>query len=259
MDPSDISLYFTVGGILFAASALQGTVGFAAGLMGIPLLVMLGGAAMPEAVMTMLLASLIQNLGGVFKLWREVDFRETVGPILIRLLFIPLGVLALQWAVTLPPQHVKAILGVVLLLLVLLQWFFAPTQAMRLHPLWSWAAFIASGFLVGFCGMGGPPMVLWVMAQPWSSEKSRAFLFTMFLSSLVPHVLLLYYTFGEKIGNAGMVTLISTPWIIAGTWLGLYVGSHLRKSRLRPLVYVVLIVTAAAAIASPFLPFVDSH
>jgi uncharacterized membrane protein YfcA len=101
--------------------------------------------------------------------------------------------------------------------------------------------------------MGGPPLVLWVMAQPWSSEKSRAFLFLMFLSSLIPHALLLYYTFGERIGNAVAVALISTPWIIAGTWLGLYLGAHLPKHRLRPLVYVVLIVTAAVAMASPLL------
>ncbi len=254
MDPSDITLYLTVGAILFAASTVQGTVGFAAGLFGIPLLVLFGGVETPEAIMTMLLASLIQNLGGVFKLWREIDFREMIGPILIRLFFIPLGVLALRWAVTLPPQNVKAILGGVLLMLVLLQWFFAPTHAMKLHAVWSWVAFSASGFLVGFCGMGGPPMVLWVMAQPWSSAKSRAFLFTMFLSSLVPHVLLLNYTFGKQIGNAGIVALISTPWIIAGTWLGLYLGSHLPKRRLRPLVYVVLIITAAVAMASPLVP-----
>ena len=35
-------------------------------------------------------------------------------------------------------------------------------------------------FLLGLCGMGGPVMVLWVLAHDWPMNKARAFLFFLF-------------------------------------------------------------------------------
>ncbi|MCA9269733.1 MAG: sulfite exporter TauE/SafE family protein [Planctomycetales bacterium] len=243
-----------VGVVLMLASVLQSTVGFAAGLFGIPLLTLAAGLTLPEAVMTMLLASILQNAGGVLHLRSEFRLGDSLGPLVIRLAAIPPGIVALRWATDLPQQTVKAMLGVVLLALVLLQIFFAPRQPVTLRPIWMWIAFIASGFFVGFVGMGGPPMVLWVMAQPWSSQRSRAFLFLMFLSSLVPHVVLLHWMLGDQVDRALPLALAGVPWIVVGTVVGLRLGALLPKEKLRAIAYAILVVTALSAMAAPLVP-----
>ena len=239
------------------ASALQGAVGFAAGLFGIPLLMMVAGMKLEAAIMTMLLASFLQNLGGLYHLRKDFSYRDAQAPMLIRLAALPLGLLALHYATSLPQDYVKAVIGVVILVLVILQGVVGrSTLEHRDQPLhWGWTpvAFGASGFLVGFCGMGGPPMVLWVMAQPWSGKQSRAFLFFLFTSSLPLHCLYLWWKYGDGMHIAALMALLSVPWIIAGTWIGLWIGSHLRKSRLRVVAYAILIITAAVAMYSPFM------
>ena len=64
-----------------------------------------------------------------------------------------------------------------------------PRPRQNLHPIWAWIAFPLSGFLQGLVGMGGPAMVFWVQAHDWGTRKSRAFLFSMYLISIVPALL----------------------------------------------------------------------
>lgn len=252
-----LTTYLAVGVVLMCASALQGAVGFAAGLFGIPLLMIVAGMELEAAIMTMLLASFLQNLGGLYHLRRDISFREARWPIVIRLAALPLGLVALHYATSLPKEYVKAVIGVVILALVILQGVLGRSDLQHrdkpLHKAWMPAAFGSSGFLVGFCGMGGPPMVLWVMAQPWSGKQSRAFLFALFTSSLPIHCLILWWQYGERINLAAILAFLCVPWIVTGTWIGLWIGSHLRKSRLRVVAYAILILTAVVAICSPFV------
>ena len=256
MGDLDLLTYLAVGVVLLCASALQGAVGFAAGLFGIPLLMKVAGLDLPAAIMVMLLASFLQNLGGLYHLREDFNFRDARTPMFIRLATLPLGLVALHYITLWPQSYVKAVIGVVILALVILQGLLGRSSLEhREQPLaWGWTpvAFGASGFLVGFCGMGGPPMVLWTLAQPWSAKHSRAFLFFLFTSSLPFHCLILWWQYGNEMYIAAMMALLSIPWVIGGTWIGLWVGSHLRKSRLRVVAYVILVITAISAILSPF-------
>src|SRR5688500_3379833 len=67
-----ITAYLLVALILLASSVLQGAVGFASGLFGIPLL-MLTGIALPEAVAISLVASAVQNCTAAWQLRHEID------------------------------------------------------------------------------------------------------------------------------------------------------------------------------------------
>ena len=55
-----LTQYLLVSLILFASSVVQGAVGFASGLFGIPLL-MLTGISLPDAVAISLVAAAVQN------------------------------------------------------------------------------------------------------------------------------------------------------------------------------------------------------
>src|SRR5258705_4900215 len=92
--PFDASQYAAVSLILFASSVVQGAVGFAAGLFGIPLL-MISGVSFPDAVAISLVAAAPQNIIPAWQHPRQIDFRRALRPILIRLALLTLGLIAL--------------------------------------------------------------------------------------------------------------------------------------------------------------------
>jgi uncharacterized protein len=153
--PFTVSHYAAVSLILFASSVVQGAVGFAAGLFGIPLLVM-AGVSFPDAVVISLVAAAPQNIIPAWQLRREIDFRGALRPMLIRYALMPVGV----WALSLIGENKDAasqLVGAIVLLIVFVQRAFRVSPQPRLHPAWEWLAFGMGGFLLGFCGMGGPP------------------------------------------------------------------------------------------------------
>lgn len=258
MGDVDLATYLTVGVVLLGASSLQGAVGFASNLFGIPLLMEYAGMELPAAVTTMLMASLVQNLGGLYHLRKDFDFRAARVPMLIRLTALPLGLWALHAATKQPTEYVKPIIGVVIIVLLVLQTVSERSKNLEqneqpLHPAWMPLAFGSSGFLVGFCGMGGPPMVLWVMAQRWSSQRSRAFLFSLFISSLPLHLSYLWWQYRAEVHAAATLVVLSIPWIVAGTVAGLWIGARVPHSRLRFVAYTILAFMALKAITAPFL------
>ena len=61
---------------------------------------------------------------------------------------------------------------------------------------------MASGYMAGAFGMGGPPLVLWTMAHDWPAKKSRAFLWSNYLVFMPIQSCLLLWLFGWKAAMA---------------------------------------------------------
>jgi uncharacterized membrane protein YfcA len=118
---------------------------------------------------------------------------------------------------------------------------------------WDWTAFLSSGFLVGFCGIGGPPIVMWAMAQEWPPARTRGFLFLVFFSSMFPQLALLALAYGSAIGPAMLTGIIGAPIVLAGTFLGLRIGRHFSPRWLRRVSFTILIVMALIEVAGPLL------
>lgn len=243
--------YVAAGLILLAGSVLQGMVGFASGLFGVPLLLM-SGFTLPQSVTMVLLAAVVQTVAGSYQLRREIVLREVWRPSLIRLAALPLGIGTLWLFRSLDQQFVKQLVGVLLLLIVVVQGLWRVGPKDTLHPAWEWIAFASSGYMLGLCGMGGPPMALWVMAHDWTTARSRAFLFFVLMTGMLPQSLLLLWLFGSEVMEAGVLGLLGIPLVAAGTVLGLYLGQGLPRARWRGVTYVVLTLIALSAIVSPF-------
>jgi len=241
-----------IGTALFAASVVQGTVGFASGLLAIPLM-LLAGLSLPEAIMVNLIAATVQNLLGTIRLREHLAWRATLLPIAIRLAAFPLGAVGLLWLDTLDASLVKQVVGGVVLAVLVAQWLLHVRRHQRLHPVWMWLAFSLSGAMAGFCGMGGPPMVLWVMAHRWSSEQSRAFQFFVFLAGMAPMAAVLLAMFGGELFFAVGIGVAAIPLAMLGTAAGLRLGSLLPRRIWRTLAFAVLIFVALAAIVGPML------
>lgn len=236
--------------ILLAAAALQSSIGFAAGLLAIPLLNM-SGATLPEAVSMSLVASAVQTLTGAYRLRRLIAVRRFLRPVAIRTVALPIGVYTLWSIRDADPGFIKQLIGAVILVFVVVQWSANVRPQDHLHPLWEWLAFGGSGFTLGLVGMGGPPIVLWVMAHRWSSRRVRAFLFFVYLTGMVPQALLLMLAFRGEALFAGAAGLLLSPFILLGTWAGLAVGDRIPRTPLRRIAYLVLLLIGLSAVLGP--------
>jgi len=244
--------FAALAAILLGASIIQGTVGFAAGLFGIPLMVMTG-LKPSEAIMISLMGSFVQSSFGAYRLREEVHVREVLRPTLIRFITLPLGVFSLQWFDTLPQEEVKQVIGAILLVVLLVQWLWRVEPREQLHAGWEWLAFGLSGFMAGFCGIGGPPMVLWVMAHTWTSHKSRAFMFWIFAAGMIPQAGLMWLQFGREMYWPTILGLLGIAVMVAGTQVGLLIGGKLPRHRLRQMTYGLLVLIALGAMLGPFV------
>ncbi len=242
-----------IGIVMTFGSILQGAVGFASGLLGVPLLV-LCGFSLPEAATINLVSTFVQNFTGTWRLWEHLDVEELVYPTVVRLCFaIPLGVVAVGWVddrVT--PENTKQILGILLIVVLFLLWLFRVRPREELHLFWKTLAYASSGFLLGFASMGAAPLVIYVNTLTWGVSKSRAFLF--FCSAVgQPFAGYLYWLkFGDKIITPACSTLVFLPVIFAGLWLGLHLGAFLSVTAFRRITFGLIALTAVAAIMAPF-------
>jgi uncharacterized membrane protein YfcA len=247
-----LTQFSLVAVILLASSVLQGAVGFASGLFGIPLL-MLIGMTLPEAVAISLVSSAVQNCVATWQLRREIDYRRALRPMLIRLATLPLGVLALVLVGRENNALASQMVGVVVLAIVFLQWAFQATPQPRLHPAWEWVAFGCGGFLLGLCGMGGPPMVLWTMAHDWPMVRAKAFLYYLFATGLPPQAFFLWLFFGNEMLVAMLIGLLTLPFLLVGLYIGLALATRFSDRTLRGLATATLVLIAISAILTPWL------
>jgi uncharacterized protein len=242
-----------VGLVLLASSVVQGTVGFAAGLFGIPLLMLVGRLTLVDAVAISLVAATVQNGAGAWQLRREIDFARAWRPMLIRLATMPLGVLTLYYVGRTGEGLAQLVVGGVVLAIVATQCLVRIRPKPALHPAWEWLAFSLAGFLVGLCGIGGPPMVLWVMLHDWPVARAKAFLFYIFTSSMVPQAIILWLLFGTPFLTASLVGLLGLPVVLGGTLLGLKLGERLPDRIMRPVCMAVLAAIGLVAFLTGLL------
>lgn len=225
-------------------------IGFAAAMFGIPLL-MLCGFEMPEAQVIVITAMLPQNIVAVWQLRRELNWREWIFPALVRIAFLPLGVLIMGWMQEEAKPLLRQLVGGVMLMATAMQWMTKGDQKTEGSTPWMVGTFSLSGFLQGLCGMSGAPMVLWCYARPWSANKIRAFLFTVYLTSFLPQWLMLAGRFGKVIPAAGLRTVMALPVVLLGTFAGLKLATYIPENAARPISYTVLLVLAAMELLHP--------
>lgn len=231
---------------------VQSAAGFAAGLLIVPAMLWLG-YSIPEAQTSLLVATIPQNIWGVVSFRDALEPRKIVLPGLTRLLFLPLGVLTLQWMESFSILTLRQIVGGMVLAATCATIFFNPTPRQQVPAFWAWLSFPLSGYLQGLVGMGGPAMVLWVQAHDWDTRRSRGFLFSMYLISVIPAIAVLVWFFGSRVIPPALIAAGAIPILLLVTWLGLRVGTALGTKRLRAVTLALLLLMGLAGLAAPWL------
>lgn len=123
----------------------------------------------------------------------------------------------------------------------------------RVHALWGVLAVFLGGLVSGFVGMGGPFVVLWVMAHRWSNHKSRVTILAI-IAAMVPfQVGFLTWQFGTQVLRFSALGLIFLPLVLASTAGGLWIGNRIPKARLRQMAMGLLFLIAAVSISQPWI------
>ena len=227
---------------VLAASVLRGFTGFGFGLSAVPLL----SLALPptKVVPFVTVLQVLVGLSGLREAWRRAHWRAVLGlgPGLV--LGVPLGLLALT---ELPANHVRLAIGLLIALSVAILGF-----RLRLPPRPSRAvtvaAGLASGIMNGLASMGGPPVVIYLLALSRDAEVVRASSIVYFLFAAVVTAI--------PMAARGLVdrevllwSAASIPVLLAGSWAGGWAFRRVGPSCHRPIALIVLFLLAVALIA----------
>jgi len=251
MDIVDITV---VGSIICLAGAVQSAVGFGYALFATPLLLW-AGMPLPSAITLVATCSMIQAIIGARTLHATVPWRLACTATAIRLTSVILGLLLLKKLVGLDTAYIRATVGGILCILVLVQLIWRPQPVKTMHWGWGGIAFIGSGLLAGVCGMGGPPLVLWSMAHDWPTQRTRGFLFAVFATSIPVQIVLLGLTFGASVLSNAAIGVAFLPLVYLGASVGLSIGNRIARDKLRLVAHVILFVIGIGAV----LPVILTH
>ena len=243
----DLLNILLLAGIICFSSMIQSAVGFGIALFATPLLLQMG-IPLPSVIIIMLVCSMIQSAMGIFRLRQPMQWKLSSIAVLVRIIGIISGIFILKFLLVTNVDNIKMIVGYILCLSVVLQLFCKQHPVEKLHWGWGGLAFTASGLLSGVCGMGGPPLVLWVMAHNWSTKKIRSFMFGLLIASSIFQIILMRIFFGDVIYKDILIGICLAPVIYLGVHIGIPLGHKMSKKTLRRVAYVILLGIAIASI-----------
>jgi uncharacterized membrane protein YfcA len=235
-----VPLLIAVLGV-FAASVLRGFTGFGFGLAAVPLLTL----ALPPArvVPFVTVLQVLVGLSGLRAAWRIADWRAVLGLGPGFVLGVPIGLLVLTEVAA---NGVRLAIGLLIALSVVVLW-----RRVRLPPRPSrgvtLAAGLVSGVMNGLASMGGPPVVVYLLALSREAAVARASSIVYFLFASVVTVI--------PMAARGLVdrevlvwSAAPIPVLLLGSALGSWAFARARPQHHRLTTLVVLSLLAAALI-----------
>jgi len=224
-------------------------------MFAIPPLVWLG-MPLANAIAIVMSASFIQSAWASYHLRSDIKLPVTLPFVIIRNLVMPIGVLILRYINKLDQSTTAQLIGIVLLIIVVILWMWKVQPVDHIHVGWGIGTSLSSGLMAGMFGMGGPPLVLWVMAHNWTNRQTRAFLLFNVMATSPLQLGVLWLMIGSSIGNAILWGLAFSPVVLIGAQIGLWCGQAISRTWLQKVAYSLLVLLACCSI---LVPLVKDH
>lgn len=109
-------------------------------------------------------------------------------------------------------------------------------------------AFLSSGVLMGWIGMGGPPLIFWLLTGRQDPKRSRGFLYGLYVLTIPFQLVLMAYHDPSTVSLALPILAVATPVCLVVTSMALKVGDRLGVQRLQSLSLLLLSVLALKAL-----------
>lgn len=232
-----MSLDWLVGAVVIAAACfVQGLAGFGIGLVSLAFLPFLMSPQHAIVLITLYAAIFIVVI--FIPLRRDFTLHGMIELVIGTIVATPAGVWLLA---ELPSDLLKRLIGLVLLLIVALEWL--GLYPARLHGRgWGLGAGIAAGLLGGAIGTPGPPVILYAAAQDWSPRTVKANI-QAFLMINQAVILIGYWWAGLLDREIWRLTWLFAVPAVAGLVAGMLLFNRLDRERFRRVVFAVLLVS----------------
>ncbi len=251
--PLDPVGWASLAGATFAAALLQAASGFGFAILALPLyLIFLDPAHAVQLVIILTTALSVVVLPGL---------RQAIVPgLLARLLFgtlvgVPIGLLAFRYA---DPHWIRAVIGIAILgfaglFLALRGRRWSAGSLFRANRASDLTAGALSGAATAMVGIGGPPVLLYLLFAGVSPLSIRATLLAFFFLSYAAAVV----SHGVTVGIPEATWLgagILFPFVLVGGFLGKRLGDRVGADTFVALALVLLAATAVYTLATAVLP-----
>jgi uncharacterized protein len=236
---------FAFAGV-FLASVLRGFTGFGFGLAAVPLLALVLPPA--QVVPLVVVLQVVVGASGLRAAWKQTDWRAMRGLAPGLLIGIPIGLLILT---EFQPNTVRLGIGLIIAASVLLL-----HRGARLppnpSPLVTLAVGSLSGIISGLASMGGPPIVVYLLALGHGAAVVRATSIIYFmLSGMTSAVAMTWRGLIDR--EILLWALAAVPATYAGNWIGTWAFHKARPHHHRMTALIVLSILAAVLIARALL------
>ncbi len=208
-----IDLAYTAA-IALTAGVIKGFAGFGGGMFMMPLLSVLYGPV--DAVIMVLLLEAPANVALLPRAMRDTNWSLVAPLIAATAVSIPVGTYVLVHS---DADLLRRLIGVLVIFFIVVMytgWRYRGT----LRVATSLAAGIAAGFMAGAVAMGGPVLVMYLMADPDTvAARIRGSMLTIAMFLIV--FMFLNLVLFEAVGTAAVWrSIILIPVILIGAWAG---------------------------------------
>jgi uncharacterized membrane protein YfcA len=198
-----------------------------------------------DASVVVSLSALIPLALGALAFRGAVDWRALRGALVAMAICVPAGVFLFA---NLPSDWLVRGTGAVILLIVLDGLLLR--RARTIHTVsrwWSAVAGAVSGFLAGFTGIGGPPLIAYAVRQPWSPTQFKGYVVPLLLFQALIRAGGLVSA--DLVGwNALLYSALAIPFAYAGGHLGTIASREIDADRFRQIALIMLAVIAVGMI-----------
>jgi len=236
--------------VLFVGGFIQSSAGFGFGLFALPLLLFLK-LQLQEAVIMVVIGSAIQKIMGIRYFRKVINLREISPLIVSGLAGLPIGLYLMFRVSGLQQSSIKQLIGFLIIFMLIFRWSKLIKSVIRVKAMWTYIAGFLSGILNGFANIGGPPVVLWVLAQNWENRKMRATIISFSLFFVPFQITIMIIIFGRTLYSPLFYSLVLSPSVLIGSWSGLKFGDRFSKKILERYMEFLLLLIALVSVLRP--------
>lgn len=250
--PLNEPLVIAIATVVFAGSLLQSVAGFGFGMFAIPALMLLG-CPPPQAIVIVAICGAVQTISGLITLRRHIVWRQSAWMIALAAICLPLGVWTLGELQHIGQVRIRQVFGALVLLGLIAQWIARVKPRDHVAPAWGVAATAGCGYLAGLAGMGGPPVVIWIMAHRWPPARIRVTLWVLFTGLTPIQLLFFYIRFGDVVAESALQGVAFAPVAALALLPGMWIGRHTPRKRMRQMSFGILAAVSGYAILQPLI------
>jgi len=248
----DPDLIIRIALILFIGGFIQSSAGFGFGLFSLPLLLFMK-LQLPEAVIMVIIGSAIQKILGIGYFRKVINLREISPLIASGLTGLPIGFYLMFRVSGMHHSSIKQVVGFLIISMLILRWSGLKNKMINVKRFWTYIAGFLSGILNGFANIGGPPVVLWVLAQKWENRKMRATVMSFSLFFVPFQITTMIAMFGNELHSPLLYSLMLSPAVLLGSWAGLKFGDRFSRKILVRYMEVLLLLIALVSVLRPLI------